>query len=375
MEKTELVPFRVLIDHGIDSIMTGHIALPLLVKSLNSEADPNTPASLSREISTTLLRELLAYSGLIVTDCLEMNAISETYGCGPGALLALLAGADIVMVCHRLDRQIAAIEAVYDAVQKGQLNYNQLKLSGERIATLKDKFGGGWDHALGNNLDIGQFNQLRRRNEILSKHAYALSTRWITEQRTLISQRDDVLILTPRMEFLNAAVDDPEGLQRNSDGSIRNAAGPSYISFATAVARRAPFSSHIVYSSLTGSSADFLLESIQKSTLSIHTVIFATRNAHQASSRWQIDVLKEVIRTTRDKPAGTKQVKVIVVATCAPYDLHVLEEDVDTKALPCICTYEFTRPALESAVSLLYGERVDPKNQLSDYDLQETKSI
>jgi beta-N-acetylhexosaminidase len=60
---------------------------------------------LSRKITTDLLRTELGFQGVIVTDCLEMDAVVDMHGSEQGAVKALQAGADVAMICHRIDRQ------------------------------------------------------------------------------------------------------------------------------------------------------------------------------------------------------------------------------------------------------------------------------
>ncbi|KAH8115153.1 glycoside hydrolase [Phellopilus nigrolimitatus] len=363
LEQTELVPFRAAIAHGIASIMTGHMALPPLVTALGADADPRVPASLSRGVTTRLLREKLGFEGVVVTDCLEMNAISEGYGCGPGAVMALQAGADIVMICHRIDRHLAALEATYAAVEKGELDLEALKTSGARVRAMKDRVAGRWEDVLGAPLNADKLLKLKQENARTSRRAYGLSTRWLvapgsTLTTQVISPHADVLVLTPHMQSVNACVDDPEEMQRTADGAERNTAGPSYIAFATAVARRAPFSTHIVYSPSDATASNGLPEKLEKSILSVHTIVFTTRNAHQSSSHWQMDVLEKVVKVANEAVGDGqgKAVRVIIVASCAPYDFQLLAEEKLTKDLPCLCTYEFTKPALEEAAAKLYGE-------------------
>lgn len=127
LEQNELVPFATAISAnsigggdktttGIASIMMGHMALPSLTPNA-----PTTPASLSREISTDLLRTQMGFKGVVVTDCLEMDAVAELPNLGGvpgGAVQALKAGVDIVMVCHRFDRHVRSVEAVWKVDEK-----------------------------------------------------------------------------------------------------------------------------------------------------------------------------------------------------------------------------------------------------------------
>jgi beta-N-acetylhexosaminidase len=101
----------------------------------------NTPATLSQRILTGLLRSRLGFQGVIVTDCLEMKAIAETIGVARGAVEAIKAGADLVLVSHRLHRQKAALEAVMEAVLAGELSEARIDEAARRIWELKQARG------------------------------------------------------------------------------------------------------------------------------------------------------------------------------------------------------------------------------------------
>ncbi|MDW8104945.1 MAG: beta-N-acetylhexosaminidase [Armatimonadota bacterium] len=132
LESVELVPFRAAIAAGVGSIMTTHILFPAL--------DPQRPATLSRPILTGLLREELGYTGLVITDCLEMKAIADTVGTVRGAVEALKAGADMVLIAHTLEVQRAAAQAIREAVERGELPEERLNEAVSRVLAVKSRF-------------------------------------------------------------------------------------------------------------------------------------------------------------------------------------------------------------------------------------------
>lgn len=134
--RVELVPFIRAVEEGVDAIMTAHVVFPAFEPEL-------VPATLSRRVISQLLREELKYEGVIVTDCLEMNAISEVYGVGVGAVMAVAAGADIVLVSHELDRQLSAIESLVKAVETGRIPMERIDSAVARILALKERRGIG----------------------------------------------------------------------------------------------------------------------------------------------------------------------------------------------------------------------------------------
>lgn len=130
LDRVELAPFRAAVEAGVDAVMTAHVRFP-------AHEDRAIPATLSPRILTGLLRERLGFSGMIVTDCLEMKAISDTVGIGRGAVMAVKAGADLVLVSHRLDRQLKALEALHDAVLSGEIGMERIDDAVRRILAAK----------------------------------------------------------------------------------------------------------------------------------------------------------------------------------------------------------------------------------------------
>ncbi|MEY3464289.1 MAG: Beta-glucosidase [Cyanobacteriota bacterium] len=121
LQAVELPPFQAAIAAGVSSVMTGHLLLPAL--------DPLQPATLSAAVLTGLLRQDLGFGGLIVTDALVMDAIAGRYGAGEAAVLALEAGADLVLMPADARGALEAIEA---AVADGRLSASRLEQSAAR---------------------------------------------------------------------------------------------------------------------------------------------------------------------------------------------------------------------------------------------------
>ncbi|NUL05072.1 glycoside hydrolase family 3 protein [Streptomyces lunaelactis] len=129
----ELVPFRAAIAAGSKAVMSAHILLPAL--------DPNRPATLSPQILTGLLREELGYQGLIVTDGMEMQAISAVYGIERGSVLAIAAGADAICVGGGLADEATVLrlrDALVAAVRDGELPEERLADAAARVRALAD---------------------------------------------------------------------------------------------------------------------------------------------------------------------------------------------------------------------------------------------
>lgn len=121
LERIELPPFRQAIAAGVASVMTAHLLLPSL--------DPDLPATLSPVVLNDLLRQELGFDGLVVTDALVMEAITSRYGAGEAAVLALEAGADLVLMPADAD---AALDAIVAAIDTGRLSTERIEASLER---------------------------------------------------------------------------------------------------------------------------------------------------------------------------------------------------------------------------------------------------
>ncbi len=131
LESVEFAPFRSAIAHGVDSVMTAHIAVPAL-----DSAD--TPATLSPKILTGILRNEMGFKGIVVTDALEMGGIAKGFSTGEASVRALEAGADVLLMPTNPD---AAIDAVVAAVHSGRITKKRLDQSVTRVLAAKVKVG------------------------------------------------------------------------------------------------------------------------------------------------------------------------------------------------------------------------------------------
>lgn len=135
LEERELVPFVAAIEAGAPAIMTGH----LLVAAL----DPDNPATLSPEIITNLLRGRLGFTGVVVTDGLDMHAISRGVGRPEAVVQALLAGVDLMCIGGDSVSPVVVEEilgAVETAVASGRLPLARLVEATQRVSDLATRF-------------------------------------------------------------------------------------------------------------------------------------------------------------------------------------------------------------------------------------------
>lgn len=150
LEELELVPFKALIDAGVDLIMTAHIQLPEIeMNTAISKKDGaliKLPATLSRTVLTDLLREKLKFNGVVVTDAMVMKAISENFGPEEAAKMAIIAGADILCMplklrCQGDEQKLnSLVTYIKNAVKNGEIAEERINESVERILELKRKY-------------------------------------------------------------------------------------------------------------------------------------------------------------------------------------------------------------------------------------------
>lgn len=127
LKTSELLPFEEGIAAGVDMVMVEYIAVPAITGD-------NTPASLSSAVITDLLRKEMGYDGIVITDALEMKAVSEQYTSAEAAVKTLQAGGDMILMPEDFKE---AYEGVLAAVADGTLTEDRITESLERVYRVK----------------------------------------------------------------------------------------------------------------------------------------------------------------------------------------------------------------------------------------------
>ncbi|HEX4545472.1 MAG TPA: glycoside hydrolase family 3 N-terminal domain-containing protein [Candidatus Acidoferrum sp.] len=174
LDALELVPFRAAIATQVDSIMTGHLNVPAL------EPDSNTPATLSHNVLTDLLRKQLGFQGLIVTDAMDMGGITVRFAPGEAAVRAVAAGADCLLMPPVPD---AAFEALQLAVKSGRISLERVDASVRRILQAKTRLGLNQNRLV----DVNAINQ-KFGSAAWQKEAQDISDRGVTLLRDAARQ-------------------------------------------------------------------------------------------------------------------------------------------------------------------------------------------
>lgn len=129
LESVELMPFNKAIEEDAVGIMVAHIALPNVTFN-------DIPASLSNSITTELLRNQMKYEGLVITDALNMKAISEHFKSDEACIKAVLAGVDMLLMPEDFE---LAYKGIIEAVQNGEISEDRINNSVKRILKAKIK--------------------------------------------------------------------------------------------------------------------------------------------------------------------------------------------------------------------------------------------
>ena len=131
LESLEMVPFVRAIGEGIPMIMTAHVVCEAL--------DLELPASLSRTIVGEWLRERLRYRGVVATDDLDMRAITNDFSASEAAVLAVLAGSDLLLQCNSVERALEAHEGLARAIADQQIGLAACKDAAMRRTRLQKR--------------------------------------------------------------------------------------------------------------------------------------------------------------------------------------------------------------------------------------------
>ena len=131
LDRVELLPFRMAVDAGVDAVMTAHVAVPGVLGD-------NLPATMSSYFMTEVLRDEMGFDGILFTDALRMGAITDGYGAGEAAVLALEAGSDVLLAPADVGESIDAVAA---AVESGRVSRARVDLSVRRLLEAKARLG------------------------------------------------------------------------------------------------------------------------------------------------------------------------------------------------------------------------------------------
>jgi beta-N-acetylhexosaminidase len=190
LEQTGLLPFKEAILQNVAAIMTAHVFFPAF------ESSKNLPATLSKSVLTDLLRKKMQFEGILITDDLEMGAITEKYGIARAALRSFLAGADQLLICHSLDQQNESVEQLFTTLKTDTDLYAKFQTVLGRIAKAKA--------FIQNDQTTNGLSELKTTHSSLIEDAHLKSVRCIrkTVQMTNLDENEQILFLYPEISAL-----------------------------------------------------------------------------------------------------------------------------------------------------------------------------
>lgn len=311
LREVELKPFAKAIEEGADTVMSAHVYFPAL------EKEENRPATLSKNVMTGLLREELNFKGVITTDCLEMQAISNTIGTDKGAIEAFKAGVDLLMISHNYSVQLASLQALEKAVSSEEIPMERLDASVKRIREMKEKYL-TWD-------GVDQLTEENLAKEVGTDEARTLAEDIYKQGVTLVKEKEGLLPLPKEARTLfifpdnghTVLVEDKRFTELDAKAIIQE------------------INPHAEVVLINEATTETVLEKVK----TVDSVVVGTLNASMTDKQTE---LVKAIRTIHPDVIG--------IGLRSPYDLNHYPE-VSTY----VTTYEYTKPAIQTAVKALYG--------------------
>lgn len=307
--REDLAPFREAIGGNVACVMITHVLFEAL--------DSAYPATLSPRIVDGLLRGELGYDDAVCTDCMEMKAITDGFGAGESAVLALLAGVDMPLFSHSRRRQKAAFEAVLAAAQSGRIPAERIDNSLRRIQRLKRGF---------------QLKDAPPLDIVGSLEHLALAER-AARAGTALAKQGAPFPLPNGMKG-ERAIAIEFSLQPVSDAVDAETSG----AFQRYLAHRLPQIRHYLIDPKAANKT--LPRALDQALQGADTLILLTRNAHLHQA--QLQLAQSLVRRAPNT---------ILVCGRNPYDAALL-----SSAGTIICSNGDSKPSLKAAVDAICGD-------------------
>ncbi|KLJ06090.1 murein transglycosylase [Blastomyces silverae] len=351
-----LVPYRNAITHGIDSMMVGGC-------SMTAGGMTVMHACLSEQVVDELLRKDLKFKGVVVSECLEMEALSHNIGVGGGTVMAMKAGCDLILLCRTFSVQQEAINGLKLGVENGIISKSRVRESLRRVLDMKSRCT-SWEKAL-NPQGLSLLSKMQPSHTSLSTKAYSSSLTVVRDKHnylplsSILEPDEELLLLTPLIKPLPAsamllsmaAESGRVGLSADAASWERSASVMSgesvFKEFGRSLARQR--NGRVLHTSYTANGVRPVHENlIKRASAVIIVTADANRNLYQMGFTKHVSLMCN----SQFSPNGERRAKpVIVVAVSSPYDFAT-----DLSIGTYICTYDFTETALQALVKILYGE-------------------
>lgn len=367
------VPFAELIKEGLlDGMSAAGCGVPTI-------SPDETHACLSPVVINQLLRQELKFDGMVISECLEMDALFHSIGLGQGVILALYAGCDLVMVCHDKALQDEAVESIEKALANGNLDeeiistcirrierlqktlptWNELFPRGEdsakedQVKLFKDKFPAAWKKH-------ESLSQLSYRKSITLVRDYA-STLPITKflDTTSVASEDNtnnLLLLTPLLNPIYPVNHDDKDEPRLYPGEeVFQMFGDYLSNHPKNLNSKNPY--NVLHTTYTANGLTALHESlIENSKAVIVLTSEASRNMYQIGIVKYISILCGANPSSFGNTGAASYSQLakplIIVATLSPYDFFY-NKSIGSAYL---CCYDYTNNVLKELASVLMGD-------------------
>ncbi|KAJ5915361.1 hypothetical protein N7466_011294 [Penicillium verhagenii] len=349
-----LVPFRNAITHGLDAMMVGGVSM--------SSAGMNVMhACLSDQVVDELLRKDLKFKGVVVSECLEMEALTHNIGVGGGTVMAKNAGCDVILLCRSFPVQQEAINGLKLGVENGIIGRPRIRQSLRRVLSLKSGCT-SWEQAL-NPPGLLSLAQMQPSHTNLSTRAYNNSITVMRDNDNLlplsnvVDANEELLLLTPLVKPLAASavtLSTNESMHGSLDPAAALDQTASVVSgesvfkeLGRSISRQR--NGRVLHTSYTAHGVRPIHEDLIKRASAVIVITAdANRNIYQQAFSKHISLLCQ----SQYSLSGERVEKpLVVVAVSSPYDF-VTDSSIGTY----VCTYDFTETALQTLVKVLYGD-------------------
>ncbi len=311
LDEVELVPFKKLINNGIGSIMVAHLHIPVL------DDTKNLAVSLSPKVVNGLLKTEMGFTGLVITDGLNMKGVSDFYEPGIVDVKALLAGNDVLLYPLNVPK---AIEEIKKAIAKNQIT--QKEIDARCLKILKAKQWMGLDNYSPVNLE-------KVADEIITNETELLDKKLVKSSLTLLQNYDDLLPLK-RLDTLRIA-----------SVSI----GESGADFQSMLSNYAPTTHFTISEKATTSQQAVLLNKLAEFNIVIASVHKSNANAWKP---YKIDKKTDILLQSI-----ALQSKVVVSVFANPYSLNSFLFINNFDAL--LLSYQNSKVAQEQSAQAIFG--------------------
>lgn len=342
-----LIPFRNAIIQGVDSMMVGGCAM--------SSAGVNAMhACLSEQVVEQLLRQKLGFDGVVISECLEMEALSHNIGVAGGTVMAINAGCDLVLVCRSWTGQQEAFNGLKVGLEEGVISQARLRQSLKRMLDLKARHM-SWEKALAPE-GIGNLTTVRETHEQLSTKAYNNSITVVRDKDQLLpisnmlEPDEELLLLSPLLKPLPAsAASQALATQGDSPGYIPSESlmGGESVFRELGRSLASQRGGRVLHTSYTSNGVRPVHENlIDRASAVVVITANANQNLYQHGFTKHVATICKLTQSTdkRGKP-------LVVVSVSSPYDFAT-----DASLGTYICTYDYTETALQALVNILVGE-------------------